>query len=69
MFEDGLNSREENKINHLLNRFNEMLDSAKYLYFDSHDIEKIIDFYIENSNNQTTVQGGHPNSVMLWKVA
>ncbi len=50
MFEDGLNSREENKINYLLNRFNEMLDSAKYLYFDSHDIEKIIDFYIENSN-------------------
>ena len=25
MFEDGLNSQEESKINHLINRFNEML--------------------------------------------
>ena len=50
MFEDGLNSREESKINHLINRFNEMLDSDQYYYFDSHDIEKIIDFYLENLN-------------------
>ena len=50
MFEDGLNSREESKINHLINRFNEMLDSDQYYYFDSHDLEKIIDFYLENLN-------------------
>ena len=28
-----------------------------------------LQYYIENSNNQTTVQSGHPNSVMLWKTA
>ena len=48
MFEDGLNSQEESKINHLINRFNEMLESDQYYYFDSHEIEKIIDFYVEN---------------------
>ena len=50
MFEDGLNSQEESKINHLINRFNEMLESGQYSYFDSHEIEKIIDYYIENVN-------------------
>ena len=44
MFEDGLNSQEESKINHLINRFNEMLESGQYSYFDSHEIEKIIDY-------------------------
>ena len=28
-----------------------------------------LQYYIENGNNQTTVQSGHPNNVMLWKVA
>ena len=28
-----------------------------------------LQYYIEDSNNQTTVQSGHPDSVMLWKVA
>jgi len=28
-----------------------------------------LQYYIETSNNQTTVQSGHPNQVMLWKVA
>ena len=28
-----------------------------------------LQYYIENSNNQTSVNSGHPNSVMLWKVA
>ncbi len=28
-----------------------------------------LQYYIETSNNQTTVQNGHPNQVMLWKVA
>lgn len=50
MFEDGLNSQEESKINNLINRFNEMLESGQHSYFDSHEIEKIIDYYIENVN-------------------
>lgn len=50
MFEDGLNSQEESKINHLINRFNEMLESGQCSYFDSHEIEKIIDYFIENVN-------------------
>tara|TARA_Y100001972_G_C7599311_1_gene300308 strand:- start:157 stop:858 length:702 start_codon:yes stop_codon:yes gene_type:complete len=28
-----------------------------------------LQYYIEHGNNQTTVQSGHPNNVMLWKVA
>ena len=31
MFEDGLNSQEESKTNHLINRFNEMLESGQFL--------------------------------------
>ena len=50
MFEDGLNSQEESNINHFINRFNEMLESSQYSYFDSHEIEKIIDYYIQNVN-------------------
>ena len=50
MFEDGLNSQEVSKINHLINRFNEMLESGQCSYFDSHEIEKIIDYFIENVN-------------------
>ena len=50
MFEDGLNSQEESKINQIIIRFNEMLESGQYSYFDSYEIEKIIDYYIENDN-------------------
>ena len=36
---------EDNKTNLLINKFNEMLKSGTYLYFDSHEIEKIIDYF------------------------
>ena len=48
MYEDGLNSQGESKTNHLINRFNEMLNLGQYFYFDSEEIEKIIDYYTEN---------------------
>ncbi len=50
MIEDELNSQEESKTNHLIYRFNEMLESGQFTYFDSQEIEKIIDYYIENVN-------------------
>ncbi len=48
MFEDELNSQEDSKISNLIIRFNKMLQLDHYYYFDSHEIEIIIDYYIEN---------------------
>ena len=36
---------EENKTNPLINKFNDMLKSGTSLYFDSYEIEKIIDYF------------------------
>jgi len=50
MYEDELNSPGGNNTNHLINRFDKMLDGSQYVYFDSEEIEKIIDYYTENIN-------------------
>ena len=52
MYEDDLNSKGESKKNHLVNKFNEMLSSSHSTYFDSYEIELIIDYYTENTNKE-----------------
>ena len=52
MFEDSLNSQEQRITNQLVSKFNKMLKSGNYIYFDSYDIEKIIDYYVEKKNEK-----------------
>ena len=50
MYEDELSSQGESNTNHLINRFDKMLNESHFVYFDSEEIEKIIDYYTENIN-------------------
>ena len=50
MYEDELSSQGESNTNHLINRFDKMLNESHFVYFDSEEIEKIIDYYTENVN-------------------
>ena len=47
MYRESSNSQEKKITKQLVVKFNEMLNSGVYIYFDSVDIEKIIDYYIE----------------------
>lgn len=49
MYEDGLSSRENSTL-HLIKRFDLMLEKNQFEYFESYEIEKIIDFFCENNN-------------------
>ena len=50
MYEDGKDSRNDSESKHLISRFNQMLDANVYEYFESCEIETIIDYYCENIN-------------------
>ena len=52
MYEDSPNSQEQSKTNQLVKKFNKMLKSGNIYYFDSHDIEKIIDYYVEKKQKK-----------------
>ncbi|MBJ59305.1 MAG: hypothetical protein CMP64_01795 [Flavobacteriales bacterium] len=52
MYEDSLNSQEQSITNQLVLKFNKMLKSGNYIYFDSNEIEKIIDYYVEKKDEK-----------------
>ena len=52
MYEDSLNSQEKRIRKQLVLKFNKMLKSGNYIYFDSNDIEKIIDYYLEKKDEK-----------------
>ena len=52
MYRESSNSQEKKITKQLVVKFNEMLNSGVYIYFDSVDIEKIIDYYIEKKNEK-----------------
>jgi len=41
--------------------------NGRFTLSGTKDIE--MQYYIETSNNQTTIQSGHPNQLLLWKIA
>ena len=47
MYHESPNSQEKKITKQLVVKFNKMLNSGVYIYFDSIYIEKIIDYYIE----------------------
>ena len=52
MYRESPNSQEKKITKQLVVKFNKMLNSGVYIYFDSIDIEKIIDYYIEKKNEK-----------------
>ena len=52
MYEDSLNSQEQSITKQLVLKFNKMLELGNYIYFDSKDIEKIIDYYVEKKDEK-----------------
>ncbi len=50
MYDDGLSYREEDNTSLLVNRFNQMIENDRLEYFESEDIEKIIDYFCETED-------------------
>ena len=51
MFEDEYGHNEDQQLNNLIARFDDMLSRNEFFYFDSEEIERIIDHYITNGNH------------------
>ena len=50
MFEDEYRHNEDQQLNHLIARFDNMFSRNEFFYFDSDEIEHIIDYYITKGN-------------------
>ena len=50
MFEEEYGHNEDQQLNELIARFDDMLSQNEFFYFDSEDIERIIDHYITNGD-------------------
>ena len=50
MLEEGYGHNEDQQLNHLIARFDDMISRNEFFYFDSEEIERIIDHYITNGN-------------------
>jgi len=52
MYEDDLTPREDKDTRRLIKRFNNMVESQRYEYFESEDIERIIDYFCEKEDKE-----------------
>ena len=50
MFEEDYRHNEDQYLNQLITRFEDMLYRNEFFYFDSEEVERIIDHYITNGN-------------------
>ena len=50
MFEEEYGHNEDQQLNHLVARFDVMLSRNEFFYFDSEELERIIDHFITNGN-------------------
>ena len=50
MFEEEYRYNEEEQLNHLIHRFDDMLSKKRVFLFRFEEIERIIDHYITNGN-------------------
>ena len=55
MFEEEYRYNEEEELNILIDRFEDMLSKNEFFYFDTEEIERIIDFFI-NTGNRNKIQ-------------
>ncbi|MDG1189544.1 MAG: hypothetical protein P8N00_03245 [Flavobacteriales bacterium] len=56
MYEDDLTPREDNNTKHLISRFNKMIESQRFEYFESEEIERIIDHYCEKEDKKKIIK-------------
>ena len=52
MYEDDLTPREDNNTKYLISRFNKMVESQRFEYFESEEIERIIDHFCEKKTRK-----------------
>ena len=52
MFEEEKGHNEEEQINFLISRFDDMVRQNDFFYFDSEDLERILDYFIISGNRE-----------------
>lgn len=56
MYEDDLTPREDNNTKHLIKRFNKMVENHRFEYFESEEIERIIDHFCEKEDKKKIIK-------------